>query len=112
MVPVAVKRAVPLLTLQDAIIGGRLAPQPTADPQRLLQIPGKHLPLLGASFVIVHVVVLSAPVLVEQQALHCHVLYHLHLQLLLQLPPVLPFVSAQCLLRPRAIEVAKLCADA
>ena len=80
VVPVAVERAVPLLTLQDAIVRSRFAPQPTTDPQGLLQVPGQHLPLLGASFVIVHVVVLSTPILVKQQGLYCHVLYHLCMQ--------------------------------
>lgn len=92
VVPVAVERAVPLLTLQNAVVGGRSASQPTADPQRLLQIPGKHLPLLGPSLVIVHVVVLGAPVLVEQQGLHCHILYHLQMQLPQQLPAFAVYV--------------------
>ena len=64
VVPVTVQGAVPLLALQDAIVRGRFAPQPTADPQGLLQIPGKHLPLLGPRLVVVHVVVLGAPVLI------------------------------------------------
>lgn len=78
VVPVTVERAVPLLALQGAVIWGGFAPQPAADPQGLLQIPGKHLPLLSPRLVVVHVVVLGAPVLVEQQCLYCHVLNHLH----------------------------------
>ena len=74
VVPVAVQGAIPLLAFQDAVVHGRLAIQATADPQGLLQVPGKHLPLPTARLVPVHVVVLGAAVLVEEQGVHCHVL--------------------------------------
>lgn len=79
VVPVAVERAVPLRAFQGAVVRGRLAPEPAADSQGLLQIPGKHLPFLGPGLVVVHVVILGAPILVEQQALYCHVFNHLHM---------------------------------
>ena len=78
MVPVTVQGAVPLRALQNTVIWCRLTPKSTADPQGLLQIPRHHLPFLRASLVIVHVVVLGASVLVQQQRLDCHVLNELH----------------------------------
>ena len=80
MVPVTVEGTVPLLALQDAVVNSRLAVQATADPQGLLQIPGKHLPLPGASLVPVHVVVLGASVLVQQEGVDCHVVDQLQAQ--------------------------------
>ena len=73
MVPVTVEGAIPLLAFQDAVVNSRLAVQATADPQGLLQVPGKHLPLPSASLVPVHVVVLGASILVQQEGVDCHV---------------------------------------
>lgn len=73
VVPVTIEGAVPLLALQNAVVNSRLAVQATADPQGLLQIPGKHLPLPGASLVPIHVVVLGASVLVQQEGVDRHV---------------------------------------
>ena len=78
MVPVTVQGAVPLLAFQNAIVRCRCASKTTADPQRFLQIPGQHLPLLGTSLVVVHVIVLGASVLVQQQSLYRHILNELH----------------------------------
>ena len=78
MVPVTVEGAVPLWTLQNTVVRCRLAPKSAADPQGFFQIPRQHLPFLRAGLVIVHVVVLGASVLVQQQCLDCHVLNELH----------------------------------